>query len=262
MDTNELLSSIANLEESLKEIDSAKEQVNHTIKAYRNVSEQIENYSASLEEVSEHILAMLKAVKSNHETLNSDFDEKLKEWLVVIDKELSKFRSATDALSEKFTKQCEVSTSEVQKTLMKTKDSFTADCSTLQTSFKRKTIETLTSFGTKIDVEVEKVELCMQQLDETFSSFAKLHSEIDEKLIEHNQSVKKEIRDVRNHSETLFQTTDTNSLSNFAKLNSAMELNIAEHTELIKQKLKTSRYITIGLGVVIVALNVYILFAK
>lgn len=70
METNEILTALANLESSLKEINTAKKQVEETVTAYKSIYPHINAYVEELGEVSEKVLVLISEIKLNANNLN------------------------------------------------------------------------------------------------------------------------------------------------------------------------------------------------
>lgn len=85
--TNEnILKSLAVLEQNLKDINSAKEQVNSVVKSSRNLANVIESYNASFESLSINV----KAVLEDSRKFNNDSIKKLSEQTTNFSKEIAK----------------------------------------------------------------------------------------------------------------------------------------------------------------------------
>lgn len=102
MEANEILTALANLESSLKEINTAKNQVEETVTAYNNIYPHINAYVGELEEVSEKVLAFIGEIKSNANNLNDTSKEIL---LKLSDESLAisaKLNSSCTTITENF----------------------------------------------------------------------------------------------------------------------------------------------------------------
>jgi DNA repair exonuclease SbcCD ATPase subunit len=218
METNELLSSIANLEANLKEIDSARKQVNKTIQAYENVYRQIDDYAKSLDKVSECILAMVEVVKLNRQNLSADLNNELDSKFVEMGKEIARFKATTDSLTDKFAKQCDTTTIEIQKMLSNTKDNFSGDCTSIQMNFSGTVDKSLVSFKSSVEAEIFKMENCIKQLNNTLSSISKLHSEIEEKIIAYYKPLKQELELIKGQNETLLKVAAVSKRNSFVSI--------------------------------------------
>ena len=85
--TNEnILKSLAVLEGNLKDINSAKEQVNNVVKSSGNLANVIESYKASFESLSINV----KAVLEDSKKFNNDSIKKLSEQTTNFSKEIAK----------------------------------------------------------------------------------------------------------------------------------------------------------------------------
>ena len=210
MDTNELLIAISGLEKNLKDIDSAREQVAKTIEAYKGVHGQVESYTKSLDKVSQNISSMIDAVKSNRQMLGSELDKELKGKFKEMEGKLSDMKTIAQVSSEKFTIQYELATSKIQNTLNKTNERFNSATTDIQTDFKVLANNILTDFKSNIDVETEKLDNCIQQLNNALSSFTKLHSEIELKITEYYNPVKQKLEAIESQNKFLSQAVEKN----------------------------------------------------
>lgn len=210
MDKNELLIALSGLEKNLKDIDSAKEQVNKTIEAYKGVHGQVESYTKSLDEVSQNISSMIDAVKSNRQILGSELDKDLKDKFKEMEGKLSDMKSIAQSSSEKFTTQYEIATNKIQNTLNKTNESFNSTTADIQTDFKVLVNNILTDFKNNIDAETEKLYNCIQQLNNALSNFTKLHSEIEQKFAEYYNSVRQQLETIESQNESLSKAVAKN----------------------------------------------------
>ena len=59
METNELLTSLARLENTLQEVESAKNQVKQTVDAYEVLQKQIKEYTQSLDSIKSSIQGII-----------------------------------------------------------------------------------------------------------------------------------------------------------------------------------------------------------
>ncbi len=235
MDTNELLIAISGLEKNLKDIDSAREQVNKTIEAYKGVHGQVESYTKSLDKVSQNIFSMIDAVKSNRQILGSELDKELKGKFKEMEGKLSDMKAIAQSSSEKYATQYELATSEIQNTLNKTNESFNSTTTDIQANFKVLANNILTDFRNNIDAETKKLDNCIQQLNNALSNFTKLHLEIEQKFTKFYNPVKQQLEAIENQNKSLSQAVDKN---------------------------RKFEFILIGLVAFIIVLNVCVLFLK
>lgn len=126
MEANEILTSLAKLETSLNEIESAKEQVQKTVGAYSAVQKQIIDYTKALEAISESITNIIADVRSQRTALNDDaasvfasLREKSDEIILNLNSSVSNnldsLKSALEAIMDSFTKDCSKATDSLKK---------------------------------------------------------------------------------------------------------------------------------------------------
>lgn len=72
METNELLTSLAKLETSLKEIESAKEQVKQTVDAYTILQDQIKAYTHSLDSIKTSVDGIVSDLRAQRVSLGEE----------------------------------------------------------------------------------------------------------------------------------------------------------------------------------------------
>ncbi|CCY34985.1 putative uncharacterized protein [Alistipes sp. CAG:831] len=150
MEANEILTSLANLEASLKEIESAKEQVQKTVRAYATVQKQISDYTKALEAISGSIKGIIADVKSQRTALSDDAENVFATLLAKSDDIISNLNSSVS-------KNLEL----LKSALGTTKDSFAKDCSNTIDSLKKIADEEVK----KLDERIEELEVCAANLN-------------------------------------------------------------------------------------------------
>lgn len=100
MDNQELLENLAQLQRSLQDIESARQMVDNTIRAYSGISSRIESYSDQLSTVSERITQLIEQISQNRDTLSADIDNRMKTALDKAELVADSFsQQATDILT-------------------------------------------------------------------------------------------------------------------------------------------------------------------
>lgn len=174
MESNEILTSLAKLEASLDEIESAKEQVNKTIGAYASVQKQIGEYVKSLNQIAGGVSAIMSALKSQKDELYKDATE------------------VSEVLSAKSAEMISMQNNAVGKimdslkvSLDSTKDSFSSDCLKISDSIKQ-----------NHDAEIKKLEEQVVGLKTCVANLNALHKCIESSL-ETISEVKKDVYSLR-----------------------------------------------------------------
>lgn len=170
MESGEILTSLAKLEASLNEIESAKEQVQRTVGAYASVHKQIGEYSKTLDTIAGSIKAIITDVQSQRVALNE---------------EAAGISAALNAKAAEIVSMQNTSVSAIldslKTSLDATKDSFSSSCSGTVDAFKQNTEAELK----KLDVNVEALKTCAGNLNS-------LHENIKstlERIIEVKQDI-------------------------------------------------------------------------
>ena len=174
MESNEILTSLAKLEASLNEIESAKEQVSKTIGAYSSVQKQIGDYVKSLNQMAGSVTAIMSALKSQKDSLYKDASG-VSEILNA---------KAAEMISMQNNAVTEIMDS-LKVSLDSTKDSFSSDCLKIADSIKH-----------NCDAEIKKLEEQVVDLKTCVANLNALHKYIESSLETINE-VKKEICSLR-----------------------------------------------------------------
>lgn len=174
MESNEILTSLAKLEASLNEIESAKEQVKKTIGAYTSVQKQIGEYVKSLNQIAGGVSTIMSALKSQKDSLNEDASHVSE----VLNAKTAEMISLQNNAVAKIMDSLKVS-------LNSTKDSFSSDCLKIVDSIKQ-----------NYDTEIKKLEDQVVNLETCIANLNALHKYIEGSLEAINE-VMKEICSLR-----------------------------------------------------------------
>ncbi len=115
METNELLTSLAKLESTLQEVESAKNQVKQTVDAYEVLQKQIKEYTQPLDSIKTSIQGILSDINSQRASLGKEainitaaLDSKCKQLLENLKTDLA-------AANETFAKEGKIITDSFKK---------------------------------------------------------------------------------------------------------------------------------------------------
>ena len=125
MESNELLASLAKMEASLNEIESARKQVESTIKASSELQREVREYvsavnalCASLQTWEKDLIAREASLSKEYEKaierINSSCNEIINSFGKEVKKTSTDFKSKTDSVVEKFTEQNNLLSKHVQ----------------------------------------------------------------------------------------------------------------------------------------------------
>lgn len=98
MEDKDLLSSLENLERDLQSVNSAREQVESTVKMYHEVGTKFNDYVSNLESVSANITTLVETIKNERSAFSSSMDETTKAKFRELDDEIDRFKNAIEPL--------------------------------------------------------------------------------------------------------------------------------------------------------------------
>ena len=170
METNELLTSLARLESTLQEVESAKNQVKQTVEAYVILQEQIKEYTLSLDSIRFSIQGILSDIRARGSELGSEatsilasFEASARELLVSLNE------STSNVLEE------------LKTNLSKANEEFTNKSKDIATEFKNSTDEQLAKLQQSVLALQEcttSLEALQTSIKDTLSQIAQMRQEI------------------------------------------------------------------------------------
>ena len=132
METNELLTSLARLESTLQEVESAKNQVKQTVDAYDVLQKQIKEYTQSLDSIQSSIQGIISDLHTRRSELESDAAGILASFEASATQLLAKLSESTSGVLE-----------ELKTNLAKANEAFAKESKDVATGFKNSTNEQL-----------------------------------------------------------------------------------------------------------------------
>ena len=165
MEASELLTSLAKLETSLKEIESAKSQVKQTVDAYDILQKQISDYTQSLDSIKGSIQAIISDLQSQRASLGE---------------EASSLTAALEAKANQLFAQLSESS---QNSL----DTLKGNLATINEVFSREGKSITDSFKKNTDEELAELKTIIQSLKDCAQTLLTLDESIKNTLTEINQ---------------------------------------------------------------------------
>lgn len=154
METKELLTSLAKLESTLQEVESAKNQVKQTVGAYDGLQKQITEYAHSLDSIKMSIQGILSEINNQRTSLGQEAT------------------SLTEALESK----CNLLLKMLNNNLSAANETFAKEGKAISDSFKEGTDEQLT----KLQQGVQALRDCTSELEGLQTSIKDTLSEISQ----------------------------------------------------------------------------------
>lgn len=165
MEASELLTSLAKLETSLKEIESAKSQVKQTVEAYDILQKQIKDYTQSLDSIKGSIQAIISDLQSQRASLGE---------------EASGLTASLEAKANQLFAQLSESS---QNSL----DTLKGNLATINEVFSREGKSITDSFKKNTDDELAELKTIIQSLKDCAQTLLTLDESIKNTLTEINQ---------------------------------------------------------------------------
>ena len=175
MESNDLLQSLAKLEASLNDVESAKKQVQQTVDAYSALQKQIAEYTKSLDSIKSGVHGIISDLNAQKASLGSEA------------------MSITASLESKCNQLLETLTSK----LAAANEVFSKEGKAISDSFKEKT-----------DAELTKLQQSVQTLKECTTTLESLNTSIKETLSQITQ-LKQGISELKQSLETSQNAQDT-----------------------------------------------------
>lgn len=179
METNELLTSLAKLESTLQEVESAKNQVKQTVDAYGALQKQIEEYTKSLDSIKTSIQGIISILHARESSLDSDARKILSSFETSVAQLLAKLSESTSGVLK-----------ELKTNLTKANEAFAKKCNDVAADFKNSTDEQLT----KLQQSVLALKECITALKGLQTSVNDIFAEITQ--------IKQGIADLKQSLET------------------------------------------------------------
>ena len=156
MESNEILTSLAKLEASLKDVESAKSQVKQTVGAYASVQKQFTEYAGTLATIADSINRIMSDIRAQKASLN---DEAISISDIIDTKAKEMLATQSETISTIFKTQ--------QAALAAAKDSFSKECNSIADAFQKNT-----------DAEIEKLKDNVESLKSCVSILNTLQENI------------------------------------------------------------------------------------
>jgi DNA repair exonuclease SbcCD ATPase subunit len=117
MNITEINNTLEALENSLKGINSAKQQVEKTVKAYESVGIDIENYCASLQTISDNMLAILELIRDRQAELVNDGEKILDNLNKAVSDTLNQNKAMLDSVRSDFALKTQTAINDINTTV-------------------------------------------------------------------------------------------------------------------------------------------------
>lgn len=121
MDTKDILKSLTTLEQNLKNIDSARQQVLNTVNAYEGTRAQLAKLAPELQSISEQLTNVFNLIKDNQTSLKTEVSKNVKTIFANIKSEIDGLDNATQAIQSSFKTSCDDTSRKLTETINKSR---------------------------------------------------------------------------------------------------------------------------------------------
>ena len=168
---DEILESLAQLEQNLQKMDSARAMVESTINAYKGVSVDINAYSKVLEDTSESIKSLIEELKSNKESISVRISAELRAILDKFETTVTTYRKTAEGLQTVFESQSNNLISGLSGDLSKSTDQMLSSTNKIQQSFEQSTDTIANSFNKNTADSIHKLNILVNTFTESVNTF-------------------------------------------------------------------------------------------
>lgn len=198
MNTEDILISLSKLEESLKELDSAKELVEKTVASYNNAGIKIEAYTATLDSVSQNVTALIEIIKGNNAVFTNEANQQLQDVVNSFSKSVNGVRSIMDEILDKFKKETTSAEQVLSKSVEAIQNRLNSHCERLilefnvsmdkaRNSFIAQTTDIIKAFDVAGNKVLQDSETIKTMVKEDLSEGQKVVSDIKKELLRVNE---------------------------------------------------------------------------
>lgn len=167
----DVLESLTQLEKDLQKLNSAREMVEHTVGAYKDVSVDLKSYSSTLSETSESIRNLIAELKANKDSISNSISTEMQGIIAKFEVAVSTFNTTMSTLQVIFQSQSNSLITELSEDLEKSTNSMAVSTSKIQHTFEQSTDATATSFNETTANTMVKMKEVVDRFDKNVSLF-------------------------------------------------------------------------------------------
>ena len=117
MDTKDILKSLTSLEQNLKNIDSARQQVLNTVNAYESTRIELAKIAPEIQSISGELSNIFNLIKENQDSFNQDISQKFKNVFSNIQSKVESLDNATKTIQVEFKSVCDDTSNKLISTI-------------------------------------------------------------------------------------------------------------------------------------------------
>ncbi len=189
MNSQNILENLVKLESNLRNIDSARKQVETLSNSYAATEKQLKNVALEITSIVTDLNVIFNTLKSNNEHLSREIDNKFDNVIQTLISKITGIQTETDSIKEKFNKDCTSITNQLQSDLNGSLDAIQNGISGIVSILTVKVNEeiekmllTIESFQKVVANTLENYEASMESISSKFADDMKVHIESFDKV--------------------------------------------------------------------------------
>lgn len=155
MDAQDILQSLSNLEQSLKNIDSARQQVINTVNAYENARTQLNLLTTEFTSISSNLKGIVKTINENQDTLSTTLSQKVEDVFSSFNSKVKDLEESTNKIHSSFESSCQLSSK-----------TFNDSVSGSITKIEDQVNSAISNFNQKATIEIEGIATALNNFKE------------------------------------------------------------------------------------------------
>lgn len=198
METEDILISLSKLEESLKELDSAKKLVEKTVASYNSVGTKIEAYTTTLDFVSQNVTVLIETIKDNNASFTeeanhqlqdivSSFSKSVDEIKFMMNGALERIKKETNSIEQSLSKGIEVIHNRQKSHSENLISKFSTSMDEVRDLFATQAVNALKTFENRTDKLLHNCEAINTTIKEEISEDRRVISNTKEELLRVNK---------------------------------------------------------------------------
>ncbi len=216
MDAQDILKSLNKLEQSLQNVESARQQVTNTVNAYEEAQVQLQALNVEFATVSSELKNVYTAVKDNVSSIDNTLKEKMDSAFSKINDEIDSLKNAASGILSTFDASCKQCAKAISDSVNESSQHLNSDID-----------DSIAKFNQKATVEIERIAAVLAEFQ---SVSQEMQSQFNNTLSDVSDSQKKTQEEILSHL-----TTSVNEhLSSFTNLQHELEVIICKYDELNK----------------------------
>jgi len=172
---DEFLESLAQLEQNLKKLDSARTMVEQTVNAYKDVSVDLKSYTKSLSDTGDAIRNLIGELKTNKDNLSSGINSEMQKIITKFESSVTKFETSAAGLQVTFESQSNSLISTLSGDLAKSAKNLATSTAEIQKQFDNSTEQTISKLDKAVSAFSDSVKAFDKSVDERFKAISEEH---------------------------------------------------------------------------------------